>query len=689
MRLSAYTETMLRAWLLIAACGPALASASDTLEEVVVRGERTARALQQTASSVVVIGADELAERDGLASVDDVLADLPNVQVGSGGEGVAIRGQDSTGALRDLSASLGGTRPRVTMQVDGRPLTYFEYVFGTTSIWDVSQIEVFRSPQTTTQGRNSIAGAVFVETATPQYDWRARARVQGGNWGARRASLAVTGPLVDGQLAFRATADYQRKRSSSDMLDGVVGADLDHEEAAIARFKLLAEPAALPGLRLEGIYVHGRSEAPQFDAIQGPFTQRVFSRLDRTNGVYRIETDSLTLRSDWQISPQLGWRATLSGGDVFSRRFGLPGLGLLQLHAHDLSLDTTLQWQASDAFSMTGGVFALQSRQRQTLDVTGLTLGTGTFRDRQESLGVFGEARWNPVQDWTMTLGLRYQRDEQDRSGQLTRPSGPIPIDYDRAFDAWLPKLTISHDITDNLTVGVLAQRAFNAGGITFSLVTCLPDEFEDESLWNYEGFLRASLVEGRARLSVNVFESRMRDAQRGQLAVVAAPCGLSPSRTLIGNAPSARTRGAEMQLDWRATPQLDLGVGLGLLNTRVLRTELPNDPTLNREFQRSPSFSGSARVVYRPTSIWRLSANLRTNSEYFSDDANTAALRIPGATFVDADVSRTMGPVTVTAYARNLLDRYALTYKFSTTAATARDPREYGLSLEVRLGER
>lgn len=323
------------ACLLLVACGPMLAAASDSLQEVVVRGERSPRALQQTASSVVVLTAEDLAARNALASVDDVLADIANLQVGSGGEGVAIRGQDSTGALRDLSASLGGTRPRVTVQVDGRPLSYFEYVFGTTSVWDLSQIEVFRSPQTTTQGRNSIAGAIFMETESPQYQWQSRGRVLAGNYGARRVSLAVTGPLVDGQLAFRAAADYHRKRTSSDMLDGVVDAELDHEEAGSARFKLLAEPAALPGLRLEAIYMHGRSEAPQFETIEAPFTARVFSRVDRTNGVYRIDTDSLTLRSHWALSPEMDWRTTVSWGDVSNRRFGLPGLGLLRLRSRD------------------------------------------------------------------------------------------------------------------------------------------------------------------------------------------------------------------------------------------------------------------------------------------------------------------------------------------------------------------
>lgn len=124
---------------------------------IIVTGERIARTEADTASSVVVVGG-EAAEKAAADRLDQILLLVPNVQAGSGEEGPAIRGQDSTGQLRNLFAFLGGARPRVTLQVDGRPVSYYEFVSGAQSAWDIAQVEVFRSPQTTTQGRNSIAG---------------------------------------------------------------------------------------------------------------------------------------------------------------------------------------------------------------------------------------------------------------------------------------------------------------------------------------------------------------------------------------------------------------------------------------------------------------------------------------------------------------------------------------------------
>ena len=93
--------------------------------------------------------------------IEDVLTAIPNVQLGSGSEGPTIRGQDGNGPLRDLPAFLSGNRPRVTLQIDGRPIGYNELAYGVANLWDLDRIEVYRSPQTTTQGRNAIAGAIF------------------------------------------------------------------------------------------------------------------------------------------------------------------------------------------------------------------------------------------------------------------------------------------------------------------------------------------------------------------------------------------------------------------------------------------------------------------------------------------------------------------------------------------------
>ena len=124
----------------------AQASAEATLQEIVVTGERLQRPLSETASSVVVTTGEMNEALAGADRVEQLLFLVPNVQYGSGGAGPTIRGQDSTGVLRDLPAFLGGTRPRVTLQVDGRAVSFNEFVFGLASVWDVDQVEVYPKP---------------------------------------------------------------------------------------------------------------------------------------------------------------------------------------------------------------------------------------------------------------------------------------------------------------------------------------------------------------------------------------------------------------------------------------------------------------------------------------------------------------------------------------------------------------
>jgi len=657
--------------------------------EIVVTGERVDRSILETASSVAVMGAESIG---GMAAdqVDQLLSLTPNVQLGSGTEGPTIRGQDSTGVVRELFAFLGGARPRATLTIDGRGVGFHEYVHGASSVWDLERVEIFRSPQTTTQGRNSIAGAIFVNTSDPTYEWEGRARAIVGDFGARQASAVVSGPIVADQLAIRASGDIKLGRNSSDMADGIVGADIDRDDHGAARIKLLAEPREVAGLRLEASYAHTESQAPQFETVAAPFEERRFPVPLRTNGVIRTSVDSLTALVSYSFHNALKSKTTLSYGDAAIDRFGLPGLGRANTNSDDYSIESVLSWQPNGPLQMLGGFHYLTLRQVQSLDITGLMIGTGGFRDRQMSLGIFGETTWRPAPRLAITAGLRYQRDSQDREGQIG-PVGPgITLDYDETFDAWLPKVSVSYELTDTATAGILVQRAYNPGGTTISLRTRREDSFAAETLWNYEAFARASFADGRATLAANLFYNDMRDAQRPQAIEFLLPNGATFSEIQIANAPAAESYGLELELGWRASDRLTVRGGLGLLETEIRRTLLASDPIAGKAFQRAPNVSASAAIDWRPVEALRLSAQLRANSAYFSDDANDPALRVHGSALVNARAAYTHGPVTVFGYVRNLFDEFVPTSLIRPAVgaifASAFDPREVGVGVEARF---
>lgn len=657
----------------------------DPPEIVIITGERVPRALHETPSSVVALTAEAI-EATGADRLDQLLALVPNVQLGSGEEGPAIRGQDSTGLMRNLFAFLGGTRPRVTLQVDGRAVTYYEYVAGSESAWDVERVEIFRSPQTTTQGRNSIAGAIFVETEDPVFNWEGRGRLIVGDFRTRQASAVVSGPIIDDQLAVRISGDVRLSRMASDMADGIAGADIDRDEFGFVRVKLLYEPSALRGARLETSYVHTASQSPQFEAVRAPFGERRFPVPERTNGIHRINVDSITARLAYRLLPKLTSTVTLSHGDALIRRFGLPGLGQTEVNSTDQSLEADLNWQPSGGVELRAGAHNIGTRQHQFIDITGLGVGAGSFRDRQRSIGLFGEGSWRPVGRIAITAGLRYQRDRQERVGGVGSGPGAMVLDYDETFDAWLPKLSIAYDVTDEVTTGVLVQRAYNPGGTSISLLRRSQDSFEAETLWNYEAFLRGSFAGGRATLAANLFYNEISDAQRSQLVEIRLADGSPFLTTEFANAPAAEAYGFELELGWRPSRRLSFRAGMGLLETETLRTVLPNDPTLGREFQRSPHFSAAAAVDWLPLEAMRLSAQVRHTGPYFSDDVSTVSRRIPAATIVDARAAYTVGPATFFAYVRNAFDAFHLTYLFTPTFGTAGDPRQLGLGIDARF---
>jgi outer membrane receptor protein involved in Fe transport len=582
--------------------------------------------------------------------------------------------------MRDLPAFLGGTRPRTTLIVDGRPVGFNEFVFGATPIWDVERIEVFRSPQTTTQGPNSISGAIFVNTRDPADVPEYRARAIAGEAQTRQLSAVASGPLVT-DVAYRISGDYRTGRPSSKIGDRAVGADPDKDRHALIRFKLHATPSAWPGLGFEMTFTHTHSQMPQIEGIARPFKER--KDPNAGYGIFRIDVDSLVAVARYQPSDTLALKALITAGDSAVQRFAPAGLGQAKIGARDLFAEGLFNWTPGKSLRLVGGVSHSHRSLRQFINLSVL-VGEGRFRDIQDGTGVFGEASWSPIPRAELVAGLRYQRDTQTRTGALGSGASAIALDFRKSFEAWLPKVSLAYDLTPDVRVGALVQRAYNPGGTTLRFDTGQPDPFDAETLWDYELFARGSFAGGALRASANLFYYDLRDAQRSEPILIRAPNGLIVGFADLFNLPRARTLGLEGELAWRVSPRLSGRIGLGLLETEVVRG-LPGNGTSNgKEFARAPRFSGSAAVDWRPSDRLRLSAQLRRNSRYFSDDLNTPARRVAGWTRLDARAEWQAGTVSLFAYARNLLDDFHLTHVFNANFAHAGDPREAGIGLEV-----
>lgn len=675
------------AWIMILAATAvqqAAPSSDSPQEEIIVTGERVPRSLRQTSSSVAVITEGEI-DATGSDRVDQILSLIPNVQLSDGSSGPIIRGQDTTGALAALPAFLGGNRPRTTIVVDGRPATYNEFIFGAAPVWDVNRIEVFRSPQTTTQGQNSIAGAIFVNTNDPTFAPEYRARAIIGDYKTRQISGLASGPIIGEDVAFRVAGDFRGSRTTSKIFDWVEGADPNHDVYGLLRAKLLLTPSASPSTRATLAYTHTQSQSPQIVGISAPFRKR--RDLEGGYGVFQVNVDALTAALEHQASDDLTAHFLLTAGDRKIRRRAPTGLGQTKNDGRDWTAEAVLNWSPDGPLQIVGGISHTHVALQQFINLSLLSGVLGSFHDWQDGTGVFGEATVGLTSRATLTAGLRYQRDRQKRQGALANNVFSVPADFVGKFDALLPRFSFAYDFTPRFRAGILVQKAYNPGGTTVRFDTGRPDNFEAETLWDYELFTRTSLAGGRFSASTNLFYYDMRNAQRAEGILIRTPNGLPVGFANLFNVPKARSYGFEADAAYQASNAWTLRAALGLLGTKIVKTNEESASYEGNEFDRSPHFSGSVGIDWRPANRVQLSARLRHHSSYYSDPDNLQINKVPASTIVDTRVEYDAGRVSLFWQVRNFFDALGLLELGDDgRSAVAEDPIQVSVGIESRF---
>ncbi|MDH5824984.1 TonB-dependent receptor [Luteimonas sp. RD2P54] len=270
----------------------------QTLDEIVVRGEKSERSLQDTAASVAVSTSVKI-EQENLLSLFDILNRTANVSQMYGDRGFTIRG---------IANEAGAPNPLATIYVDGAALPSQVSDVGPTDLWDIAQVEVLRGPQSTIQGENALAGAIVLRTEDPTMDWSGRARVLLSDPSDRRVAFAGGGPLVADELAFRVAVE---DRSFDGFVDNPTrGVGEDERESTMARAKLLWTPGGIEGLTARLTYTR--------DDRQGPYMY-AYSRNDVPDHYdHRINTSDYPGGSD-----ALGRIATLEVDHVLSGRWSV------------------------------------------------------------------------------------------------------------------------------------------------------------------------------------------------------------------------------------------------------------------------------------------------------------------------------------------------------------------------------
>lgn len=335
----------------------------------------------QTASSISVVTADQIASRDA-QGISEVLRELPGIAVADtgrrgGATGVFIRGGNSNYNL---------------VMVDGIPLNQFggDFDFSPLPTDGVAQVEVVRGAESALYGPDAVTSVVNLVTPTgegaPHFDVLA----EGGSFGTYRLSTGGAGAF----RGFNWSYDLSRVASA-----GVVANDDYRNQSAFVSLGFSRSPR-----RQFVAHFFGDSNDAGVPGAYGSDPDQLFSGIDTVSrdkqnlfGYQISETEQFSSRirqvSMVSVTTDRYYFVTPPslGGDSFAN-----------------SLKIVVYTRSEIALARTDQLVAGFEYNREDYKNTFVADANNIpFVLPRTSLAPFLENRWNPSRRWTLITGIR------------------------------------------------------------------------------------------------------------------------------------------------------------------------------------------------------------------------------------------------------------------------------------------
>jgi iron complex outermembrane receptor protein len=175
------------------------ASGGAGLEEVIVTGRRRAENIQTTPLSITAISSAELAQ-ENVRDLTDLRGLVPNFEItpysnfGRAATPLTIRGIGQDALVPNLDPGVGFYLDDLYVaRVEAQLLSFY----------DLSNVQILKGPQGTLFGKNTIGGAVLVDTQKPTDNFGGYIDVRAGEYSRVDAEGALNVPVIPDKLLVR------------------------------------------------------------------------------------------------------------------------------------------------------------------------------------------------------------------------------------------------------------------------------------------------------------------------------------------------------------------------------------------------------------------------------------------------------------------------------------------------------
>ncbi len=601
--------------------------ADEALQEVVVTAERRAARLQDVPVSVTAFTQEKL-DSQGLRSIDDVARLTPGLTFQRMGLSAASNYNDENSdiAIRGVDSSAGASTTGI--YVDDTPIQTRHLSFGSVNafpaLFDLERVEVLRGPQGTLFGAGSEGGTVRFIAPEPGlhedtgYVRSELATTQHGDQ-SYELGAAAGGPIIEDKLGFRVSASFRRDGGYVDRVDyrnsNVTEPNANWQLTVTVRgalkFAVTDTLTLSPSLYYQSLKINDtgaywpslsdpnggvfRNGDALRDQSRDPFYLAALKAEWSPGPVHVISTTSYFARSQSGISDYTQAMRTIFLGNP------LPPLGDAApafFTDRQVNFVEELRVQSADPaarFNWVAGIFFTRARENTTETVQDPTIAAeflaaagfpltpaqlpggilyfqDPFQVLDRQVALYGQGDLKLTDAWKLTLGLRVADTKttgtEYYAGTFVGPT-PVSLEASTTEHPVTPKIGISFQPDRNNLFYASAAKGYRIGGVNAQLsslcatdlgnlgLTAPPANFSSDSLWSYELGAKNSFLGGRMQVNSSVFYIDWKNIQQN---VYLASCGLQ----FTGNLGSVVSKGADLELNFRATESLLLGLSLG-----------------------------------------------------------------------------------------------------------------------------
>ncbi len=665
----------------------------QSIERIAVQGQFREMDVNETTTSVTTLTHEDTQQR-GASHLEDVLNVIPNVNFSGGSSRarfIQIRG------VGERSQFVDPINPSVGMLVDG---INYSGLAQAAQLFDISQVEVYRGPQSGRFGADGMAGMLVLESTRATEDFRGLWNLGVANYGGIEGGLALGGNL--GTLGNARLSIYQQRddgfmrnvyldrddtqQRSERNLRLNVFTDLNQNWQLRSTAHVYRQDNGYDAFSLDNNR-DTYSDEPGEDDLSMAATRfalhyRGFDASELLFSYSFVDADSTySYDEDWSyvgIAP--GWEYSSFDSYIRERR------------------DHTFEarWLSTEPMDFFGlptdfvvGVYRYQRDENLRRDFLNWDIGqqdvfNSDFNNRHTA--VYGELTHYLNDEWTLLTGLRterYSNPYSDSNQLVEQPRDTM----------WGGRVSLSYTPELGQMWYATVSRGYKAGGVNGEalgkvLGQNLPEledylmqraTFAPELLTNYEfgyKFIRAD-----DRLMVNA-AAFYQDRSNVQL-----KSWVNRQQMFVGyieNAASGNTQGLEFEVQYQVTEPLKVYANLGLLSSEIqgFITEEGVDIS-GRDLAHAPNYQLNSGATWQITDS--ISAGMQIDAKdgfYYSNSHQSHSDEL---FLVHAHVNWQLANWDLSVWARNLTDKdYGIRgFYFGN------DPRdEYQPKTYVQLGE-